>query len=72
KGKSSRAAICRMTLAVAVYHCWQERNFVIFQKKRRTATSLIKHIIKEVHIRAARFPYLDKVMTTLNWYPDIS
>ncbi|OIT21498.1 hypothetical protein A4A49_65579, partial [Nicotiana attenuata] len=72
KGKSARAAICRMTLAAAVYHCWQERNFVIFQKKRRTTTSLINHIIQEVHIRAARFPYLDKVMTTLNWYPEIS
>nr|XP_009766976.1 PREDICTED: uncharacterized protein LOC104218229 [Nicotiana sylvestris]XP_016484890.1 PREDICTED: uncharacterized protein LOC107805375 [Nicotiana tabacum] len=23
KGKSARAAICRMTLAAAVYHCWQ-------------------------------------------------
>ncbi|XP_075096316.1 uncharacterized protein LOC142174423 [Nicotiana tabacum] len=72
KGKSARAAIYRMTLAAAVYHRWRERNFVIFQKKRRTTNSLINHIIQEVHIRAARFPYLDKVMTTLNWYPEIS
>ncbi|XP_009759295.2 uncharacterized protein [Nicotiana sylvestris] len=72
KGKSARAAICRITLAVAIYHCWQERNFVTFQKKRRTTTALTKVIIQEVHVRAARFPYLDKVITTLNWYSETS
>nr|XP_009793629.1 PREDICTED: uncharacterized protein LOC104240481 [Nicotiana sylvestris] len=61
KGKSARPAICRIILAAAIYHCWQERNFVTFQKKRRTTIALTKLIIQEVHVRAARFPYLDKI-----------
>ncbi|XP_019236925.1 PREDICTED: uncharacterized protein LOC109217149 [Nicotiana attenuata] len=33
KGRSARAEICRMVLAAAVYYCWQERKWAVFQEK---------------------------------------
>ncbi|XP_070042036.1 uncharacterized protein [Nicotiana tomentosiformis] len=71
KGKSRGAAICRMVLAAAVYHIWQERNNVIFQKKRRSTNVILRLIIQEIHVRAKMFPRLDRCMIALNWYPDI-
>ncbi|XP_009766845.1 uncharacterized protein LOC107832812 [Nicotiana tabacum] len=64
KGKSGGAAVCRMTLAATIYHIWQERNDVIFQKKRRS-TNAIRHV------RATIFPLLERTMSKLNRYPDV-
>nr|XP_009623283.1 uncharacterized protein LOC104114523 [Nicotiana tomentosiformis] len=70
KGKSAGASVCRMTLAAAVYHIWQERNNVIFQKKRRTSNAILRLIIQEIHVRAVNFSRLDRAMAKLNWYPE--
>ncbi|OIT22651.1 hypothetical protein A4A49_54444 [Nicotiana attenuata] len=71
KGRSARAEICRMVLAAAIYYCWQERNWAVFQKKRRTPKAILRLIIQEIHVRATRFPKLARVMSTLDWYPEI-
>ncbi|XP_070035221.1 uncharacterized protein [Nicotiana tomentosiformis] len=58
KGKSGGAAVCRMTIAAAVYHIWQEKNNVMFKKKRPT-NAILRLIIQEMHVRATIFPRLD-------------
>nr|XP_009766185.1 PREDICTED: uncharacterized protein LOC104217597 [Nicotiana sylvestris] len=70
KGRSGGAALCRMTLAAAVYYIWQERNNVIFKQEKRTAASIVRKIIQEIHLRATMFPRLERTMTKANWYLD--
>ncbi|XP_019242144.1 PREDICTED: uncharacterized protein LOC109222223 [Nicotiana attenuata] len=71
KGRSGGAELCRMSLAAAVYHIWQERNNVIFQQKNRPTKAIIRSIIQEIHVKATIFPRLGRTMSTLNWYPDV-
>nr|XP_016461061.1 PREDICTED: uncharacterized protein LOC107784443 [Nicotiana tabacum] len=70
KGRSGGAELCRMSLAVAIYHIWQERNNAIFQQKNRPANAIVRSIIQEIHVRATMFPRLVRTMSNLNWYPD--
>nr|XP_016478967.1 PREDICTED: uncharacterized protein LOC107800323 [Nicotiana tabacum] len=51
-GKSAGAEIYRMVLTATVYHIWQARNSIIFQKKQVNAQSIVKTIVQEMHIRA--------------------
>lgn len=69
KGKSGRAALCRMTLAASIYYIWQEINNVIFKQEKRTS-SIVRMIIHEIYVRATMFPRLERTMTKTNWYLD--
>ncbi|XP_015168672.1 uncharacterized protein [Solanum tuberosum] len=47
--KTIQDEVYRMTLAVAVYYIWQERNYRIFQQRERTIEEITKQIIQEIH-----------------------
>lgn len=68
-GKSAGAEVYRMVLATAVYHIWQARNNIIFQKKQVNAQNIVKMIIQEIHIRAQYSTKLDTYLKNMNWYP---
>ncbi|XP_019238224.1 PREDICTED: uncharacterized protein LOC109218324 [Nicotiana attenuata] len=69
-GKSAGAEVYIMELAAAVYHIWQARNNVIFQKKQVNAQNIVKMIIQEIHIRAQDSTKLDTYLRNMNWYPE--
>lgn len=62
-GKSATANICRITLAVAVYYIWQERNARVFTGKQIPSQILVKMVIQEVILRCSMEPKLAKILT---------
>lgn len=54
KGQNGTTMVYIMAMANTVYHIWLERNSRIFQQKLKLASSLVRHVIKEIHGRGSR------------------
>lgn len=68
-GKQAQAEIYRLTLGATIYQIWMERNYRIFQKKKRSSKDVTRMIIQEVHCRGSMKPKLYSILTRLNFYP---
>ncbi|KAM3268969.1 hypothetical protein P3S67_030933 [Capsicum chacoense] len=53
RGSSHKAEVYRMLLAATIYHVRRERNSRVFHSKRHSSVHIIRHIIQEVHVKAA-------------------
>ncbi|GJT49245.1 hypothetical protein Tco_0975402 [Tanacetum coccineum] len=51
KMKSIRIVICKLVFAAACYFIWQERNFRIFKKKKRTQVQIVELIKSNVRLK---------------------
>ncbi|GJW33973.1 putative RNA-directed DNA polymerase [Tanacetum coccineum] len=51
KMKSIRIVICKLVFAAACYFIWQERNFRIFKKKKRTQDQIVELIKSNVRLK---------------------
>ncbi|KAK6773868.1 hypothetical protein RDI58_029107 [Solanum bulbocastanum] len=69
KGRSNMTFVCRIAMANTIYHTWLERNTRIFQQKQQSVSSLIRHIIHEIHGRGIRYPRIATRLHNLNTYP---
>lgn len=61
KGRKATAKKFRMALVASVYVVWHEKNLRIFQNITRSADTIIRSIIPDVHIRGSA-----KLISTLN------
>ncbi|KAK4370282.1 hypothetical protein RND71_009757 [Anisodus tanguticus] len=69
RSKNAEATIYRMTLTATVYHVWQERNRVVFQRRRRQLEEIVRMIIQEVFSRGSLVQRQNKRLQDLNSYP---
>lgn len=68
KGQNGTTMVYIMAMANTVYHIWLERNSRIFQQKLKLASSLVRHVIKEIHGRGSRYARLATRLCDLNNY----
>ncbi|KAK4379693.1 hypothetical protein RND71_001555 [Anisodus tanguticus] len=61
-------SIYMITLTVAVYHLWLERNSRIFQQKKQLQDALLRRITQETYYRASLFSRLAAYLNRLDWY----
>lgn len=51
RSNNPTAKVFRMTFAGCVYYIWQERNFRIFQNKKRTVDVIIRLLVQDIFLQ---------------------
>ncbi|GJU46636.1 hypothetical protein Tco_1203902 [Tanacetum coccineum] len=56
KMKSIRSVVCKLVFSAACYFLWQERNYRIFKKKKRSKDKILELIKSNVRLKLLRCP----------------
>ncbi|KAG5598644.1 hypothetical protein H5410_030014 [Solanum commersonii] len=59
----------RLTVAVAIYYIWNERNNRIFKMKCRSPQAITRMVIQEIHVQASGMTKLVGYLRRFNFYP---
>lgn len=68
RSNNPTAKVFGLTFAGCVYYIWQERNFRIFQNKKRTVDVIIRLLVQDIFCRGSRKCKFENRLRALNWY----